>query len=584
MYSRNKKQYRRKQNYIRFEKLTSQGYSVSDESASTALYVVNSDPFGRAYYTKPLGESIKRDPLTGRKYSQEEWATKEYIIDNKTQLINKVSADLVVGKDVEIAPEFPEEVSEDDKEWLDDFIEDNKFITMLYEGAIQNSAKGDYYFEVVIGDDHETEVIEIDPYYVDIDHTNKKVNFYEIAHEFEVDKPRKFLRLGASQTKKITYVQKKIHAPGKIIYKLFEKDGEEYVPVPLTLNPDNKDLIDRTAKSKHMKMYVSLDPVVETEEGDTAYFIIEYTGIDEPLLIHWPNYRMFDIFGVSDTGMVESLQNALNNRETQLNDILDKHADPSMYGPDSYLDEYGNLEMSGGGSRYFPVVEGMNPPGYLTWSGHLPDSHKEIERIYHAILENSEVSPALVGNDQGGIESGRALMYKLIRSLCMASRKSIYMKTAVSDVIRVTQKLRQVWIVGKGVDNPESYEVPDFDDVIFKITVSSRSSIPTDRTAIINDVAKLVDSGLLTTDTGVLIIAKLFDEVDAEEEIKKLLKAANEKLKRETELRKAEIPDYLKAEPREGDDSGNKQDDPENKNDQAIKDDTKVKDNKQDKP
>ena len=340
MYSRNEKQARRKQDYLRFEKLTSKGYSVADDMASSALYVINEDPYGRAYYTKPLGEAIKRDPLTGRKYSQEEWATKEFVIDNKAQLINKVSADLVIGKSIDITYSDSENVSENEKEWLKDFIKENHLSTMLYEGAIQNSAKGDFYFQVVIGDDGEISLVSIDPYYVDIEHKNKKIKFYEVAYEFEVDKPKKFLRIGSNRSKKITYVQKKIHMAGKIIYRLFEKNDAEYVPVPLNINPENNELLEKALNSKHMKLYVSLDPLVETTDINAAYFTVEYTGIDEPLLIHWPNYRIFDIFGVSDTGMIESLQNALNNRSTQFNDILDKHADPSMYGPDSYLDEY----------------------------------------------------------------------------------------------------------------------------------------------------------------------------------------------------------------------------------------------------
>lgn len=580
MYARNQKQARRKQDYLRYEKLTSKGYSVADDMASSALYVVNEDPYGRAYYTKPLGEAIKRDPVTGRKYSQEEWATKEFIIDNKVQLINKVSADLVVGKDVEIEPEAPDEVAEDAKEWLDDFRDKNKLSTKLYEGAIQNSSKGDFYFEIIIGEDGEIEVIDIDPYYVDIEHRHKKVKYYEIAYEFEIEKPRKYLRIGSSKTQKTTYVQKKIHMAGKIVYRMFEKDGVEYVPVPLGVNAENRELLERVAGNKHMKMYVSLDPLVETDKTDAAFFVVEYTGIDEPLMIHWPNYRMFDIFGVSDTGMIESLQNALNNRATQFNDILDKHADPSMYGPDSYLDEYGNLEMSGGGSRYFPVVDGMTPPGYLTWTGHLLEAHKEIDRIYTAILENSEVSPALIGNDEGGIQSGRALMYKLIRSLCMASRKAVYMREAVKDLYRVAQKMRIVWVDGNGVDNPESYDPPEFNDQLIDVNVSVRSSIPTDRTATIDDVGKLVDKGLLTIDTGVLIIAKLFDEVNAEEEIKKLLKAAKDRLKQEKELRQAEVPDYLKGEPRDQEvqDKNKKQKDvEEGTEEKIIKDDAKVK-------
>lgn len=575
MYSRNQKQARRKQDYLRYQKLTSNGYSVADDKASSALYVINEDPFGRAYYTKPLGEAIKRDPLTGRKYAQEEWATKEFVIDNKIQLINKVSADLIIGKSVEITPLESEKINEIDKEWLEDFIKHNHFGTMLYEGAIENSSRGDYFFEVMIGEDGEIEVVEIDPYYVDIEYRHKKVKFYEIAYEFELEKPRKFLRIGSNRTQKITYVQKKIHFPGKIVYELHEKDGADYKPVPLVINPANQELLNDVLKSKHMKLYSSLNPEVETKQLKDAYFIVEYTGIDVPLLVHWPNYRIFDIFGVSDTGMIESLQNALNNRETQFNDILDKHADPPMYGPSSFLDENGVLEMSGGGSRYFPVEGGENVPGYLTWQGHLSEAHKEIERIYYAILENSEVSPALLGSDKGGIQSGRALMYKLIRSLCMASRKKVYMIDAVKQVIEVAQKMRQVWILSKGIKSLNGYQIPEFKD-LFQINVVTRSSIPTDRTATIDDVAKLVDKQLLSIDTGVQIIAKLFDEVDADEEIKKLLHAANEKLKQQKELLNAEIPDYLKSEPRDQD-SEDKKNKRKEKADENVGDGLKVK-------
>ena len=90
MYYRNNEQKVRKQNYVRYQKLTESGYSISNESAQTALYYINDDPFGRAYYLKSLGEVAIKDPMTGRMYTQEEWATKEFIIDNKTQLINKV--------------------------------------------------------------------------------------------------------------------------------------------------------------------------------------------------------------------------------------------------------------------------------------------------------------------------------------------------------------------------------------------------------------------------------------------------------------------------------------------------------------
>ncbi|GIW48768.1 MAG: hypothetical protein KatS3mg079_244 [Caloramator sp.] len=44
---------------------------------------------------------------------------------------------------------------------------------------------------------------------------------------------------------------------------------------------------------------------------------------------------------------------------SQISRILDKHADPNMYGPDTALeqDEYGNWYVKGGG-KYFPIGQG----------------------------------------------------------------------------------------------------------------------------------------------------------------------------------------------------------------------------------
>lgn len=566
MYSKNTSQTIRKQNYARYEKLVRQGYSIADDKSSSSLYAVDTDPYGRTYYTKPLGESVKRDPMTGRQYTQEEWAIKDFIVDNKSQLIVKVSADLVVGKGAEIEIKDSDEYTEDQKVWLEDIVKYNNLSTLLYEGALQNSSKGDIYYEVTIDDNGKFKFIEVDAYYVDIEHEHKEVEEYEITYEFEITDHHKTL-LGANRDKVASYVQKKEYYKDRIVYSLLELKGNNWVNVPLKRNPDNFKLFDKTVKFKHMKSFMSLEPVKEVTYPVNAYFIVEYTGIDEPLIIHWPNYRMFDVYGVSDVGTIEGLQNALNNRQTQLNDILDKHADPSMYGPDSYLDSYGNLEMSGGGSRYFPIVDGMTPPGYMTWQGHITETHEEIKRIYKSIFENTEISPALLGTDTGGIESGRALMYKLMRSLSMAARKSVYMQQAVNNLCRVTQKMKTVWIDGNGVDNPDTYTPPIFDN-LFEVCVNVKSAIPTDRTELIEDVSKLIDKKLLSQGTAIRIISKLFDEVDADEEIAELLLAANEAYDREKELRKADTPDYLKADP-ENDNSkkDNMADSPEEEDD-----------------
>jgi len=546
MYERNDEQGIRKLNYSRYRKLVEKGYSIAEDTANTSLYYINEDPFGRTYYQKSLGEVTIRDPLTGRMYTQEEWATKEFIVDNKAQLVAKVSADLVVGKSVSIKFKDTDSPKEEKIAWLEEFIKWNKLRTKLYESAMRNSGLGDQYFELEVIDD-KIKVIYRDPYYVDIEYENDDVKFYEIAWEIDVEKPvsRSLLK---KKRQKTTYIQKKLHYKGMIRWELWEKRKKEMIPIPLNENPENEELLTRALSESHMKTLLARESGEEYETDDINYVYVveEYTGIDTFLLIHWPNYRMFDLFGVSDAGMIENLQNALNNRQTQLHDILDKHADPPMYGSDSYLDENGNLVMTGGGGRYFPVTEGGDPPGYLTWNGNITDSQDEIKRLYEAILDNTETSPALLGRDKGGIESGRALMYKLIRSLAMAARKSVYMKTAINELILTAQKLEEIWIVGDGIKSLDEEIKTEWSDLL-EVVIEIQSAIPTDTQEIIGEVGTLVERGLISKETGLLIIEKYFDEIDPETE-KKLLAAQED---REAELEKKRMPDLLAGIPEE---------------------------------
>ncbi len=551
MYERNDEQGIRKLNYSRYRKLVEKGYSIAEDTANTSLYYINEDPFGRTYYQKSLGEVTIRDPLTGRMFTQEEWATKEFIVDNKAQLVAKVSADLIVGKKLSVKFVDTDNPSEEKTTWLDEFVKRNKLLTRLYESAIRNSGLGDQYFELEV-QDGKIKVVYRDPYYVDIEYENDTVKFYEIAWEIDVEKPisRSLLK---KKRQKTTYIQKKLHYSGMIRWEMWEQKKKDMIPVPLNQNPENEELIERALKEPHMKTLLAKESGEEYETNDvnSVYIVEEYTGIDTFLLIHWPNYRMFDLFGVSDVGIIENLQNALNNRQTQLHDILDKHADPAMYGNDSYLDENGNLVMTGGGGRFFPVTEGGEPPGYLVWNGRIADSQEEIKRLYEAILDNTETAAALLGRDEGGIASGRALMYKLIRSLAMAARKSGYMKTAVGEMILTAQKLYEIWIKGSGVASPNEEIKTDWGDLL-ETTIEIQSAIPTDTKEIITEVAILVEKGLVSKETGLEIIEKYFDEINAEVEKKRL--AVQED--REVELEKKRMPDLLAGIPEEPEEPG----------------------------
>lgn len=575
MYWANEAQRLRKLSYTRFRSLSERGYSIEEETASSTLFAINTDPFGRTFFSKSLGEVVVRDPLTGRSFTQEEWATKEFVVDNKCQLVNKVSADLVVGKRLSIKfreedREEPSElvgeekrseisslrpggqttVSDELDDWLQRFVRRNRLPTVLYESALQNSSLGDQYFALEV-EGGGIDVVPVDPFFVEILEHRGRVVGYEVAWDIEQDvvaEPSILGRIGQVRRRsRRDLVMKKFYFPGYIRWELFEIDRERLKRLPLWELPENRELLAR-AFSPDAEHLVPMIVGPEDETGEPGerpaederqigevIALMEYTGIDVPTLVHWPNYRMFSRYGMSDNGMIESLQNALNNRETQLNDVLDKHADPAMAGPDAYLDENGNLPMSGGGGRYFPVGQGDDNPEYLEWGGHLQDSHREIERLYRAILANTETAAALLGMDEGGVQSGRALMYKLLRSLAMATRKATYMTQAIIDLTTIAQKLRLTWLVPEQPSVTAESEIPSSEDwrqVVFEPAVSVESAIPEDREGLISEVERLVEQRIITRATAVRIIERLYDEVDAESE--------EQALESEDEVRRSE--------------------------------------------
>ena len=74
----------RQKNYARYKKLTIEGFSISSNvSARESLYAINTDPFGRSYYLKPIGQIVQTDKISGREYLVEGWAVKEFVTDNK---------------------------------------------------------------------------------------------------------------------------------------------------------------------------------------------------------------------------------------------------------------------------------------------------------------------------------------------------------------------------------------------------------------------------------------------------------------------------------------------------------------------
>jgi hypothetical protein len=373
-----------------------------------------------------------------------------------------------------------------------------------------------------------------DPDYVEPVLENKRLVSIKYGWEIEQEEvttgnPRVDRQLARRERELNKLARVKEHGPGWIEHSLWViKEGK------LDRTESFKVLDEelwRKANNKQDGQFKFKIEEVDGKEYETDV-VVEHTGIDEPLMLHWPNYKLLRWFGQSDNAMIESLQNALNSRETQLNDVLDKHSDPAMFGPAGFLDEYGRLYMSGGGGRYFPREPGEEPPGYLTWDAHVADVHAEIKRLYKAICDNSETSPALTGMEEGGVESGRALMYRLIRSLAMKARKGVYLERFLKRLFTLLQKVRIVWLEGGGTDVGEEPRT-DWGDELLPVTVTLKNALPTDLREIVENVTMMHRDGVLSHRTLVEILSKYLEEVDPDEEMGRIGGEVDESQQRE---------------------------------------------------
>ena len=138
----------------------------------------------------------------------------------------------------------------------------------------------------------------------------------------------------------------------------------------------------------------------------------EDTGVDAPLVVPVSNLETSDaIYGHDDYSDLTSIIQELEVRFAQLARILDKHADPKMYGPDvTRVDEETGLTVADLGD-YIPMQDKTEvPPGYLVWNAQTESSFKQIEMLMQQFYILSETSPAVFGEIKSGLaESGSAL-------------------------------------------------------------------------------------------------------------------------------------------------------------------------------
>lgn len=427
------------------------------------------------------GEHFDAFSIKAEKQFTVRYAKLRYVVVNFAGLLSKVPADMLFQDPLKIDVDKKE-----NQEWLDGFAEQNQLQVQLYESALDNSAKGDAVFKLRIGVRNTADATAKST--VILEQQDPAIYFPEFDGKNALNTPYRDVLAVTFQENDKTYLHKEIHTPGYIMHEVYRYD------------PKSQKIISRENAPAF------------------GYPDREETKIKRSLVFHIPNFRKGGFFGRSDYYDLESLMFALNNRMTKTDNILDKHSDPILAVPTGVLDENGKVKREALG--LFEVDNenpGFNKPEYITWNANLEAAEKQIEQLVEFLFMTSEISPATMGmdKDSGAAESGRALKFKLLRTLAKMKRKRMYYDQAIKDILETAQELAAAWSIDINGTKITSAERPK---------IEWPEGIPSDSKEIVDEEVARVDAGLSSRADSIARIdgitpaeaAKKVQEIDKE--------------------------------------------------------------------
>lgn len=391
-----------------------------------------------------------------------------YVMVNYAGLLSKVMADMLTSEPPIVR------VENKNQDWIDEFWKENQMDTQLYESSLSNSFLGDALFKLRTGkrnpNDKELTLIAED--------TTPTIYFPKVNGFNVRQKPEEEVLAWTFKVGDVTYLREEIHSTGVIRNKVYKMKGNTIeMEVPLNILGLN----------------------APDEEVST--------GIDRSLLIHVPNWKTGNrYFGISDYFDMTSLFYAINNRMTKVDNILDKHSDPILAVPEGVLDKDGKVKK--GSLGVIEIEEGSTgKPEYIVWDASLENAFKEIDKLVEFMFMIGEISPDTLGMGQGQSDSGRALKFKLMRTLSKVQRKRLYYDRAVKELIYTAQvmaKEHNIVINGKKVTDTPVYPEIDWND-----------GLPNDYTEAIEQETMSVDAGLTSKKDAIMRLYGV-DEKSAE--------------------------------------------------------------------
>lgn len=416
-----------------------------------------------------------------------------YISVNLAGIICKKSADFLFGEEIKIQAGIGEDTAE--QRAFDRFFEQNHLNILLYESALSNSYAGDTFMKIRYGQEYGGELpAELDPYRVIIENLNPeqvfpetviwnkdKIKAYNLAIPYYVEE------------KKQWFLSVEKHTAGKIHYTQY------------TLTPHNYNVygeVDRWTISGYV-------------EG-SSYEV--NTGVNMPLIVHIPNLSTVDRWeGLDDLSEIHPLLDEINNRISQIADILDKHSNPAMAVPSGLLssDQDGNAQFRVAVDKVFEVMGKEDIiPSYITWNGQLDQAFQELDRLIDLVLTTAEIPAVALGRGDSGTSgsSGLAIKWRMNSLLAKINRKRQYYQKGIKQMYYIAQMLEGA--VG----------VAEYTPVIPVITFND--GLPKDEMEQANIMSTRTGGAKTLSQKSAIMMLNNFTEEQAEVEMERIKKEA----------------------------------------------------------
>lgn len=409
-------------------------------------------------------------------YLPDELSRRIYITVNFPGFVVRKLADFLVGETPRFVVGNGAEGSPEQQS-LDALVQDTGFATTAYEVAVSSGFRGGSVLRVRTTDEPRLVIEEIPAgnYFAERRPGNERELLSQAIAWVVPVGDRRYLRV-------------EHHEPGRIIHQAFSLGSDGRVRDAVDLSVTDGDL-------------APPDPVEET-------------GVPHPLVVYVPNFRLGgEFWGTSDLVDLFDLADAINNRLTQIDTILGRHAHPKLVGTAGLgmADEFGNV------SARQDYIEVENPelaktlPRYLTWEGQLQAATEELDRLINLFWVVSELSPAVLGLDSSGVkaDSGKALRLLFLNTEHKVNRRKRYLGPALQQVLHVASLLGAQKMPGRYVALPQP---PD---------IEWADGLPHIYSESVEDEARLYEVGLTSAESAIMRVQECTRE-QAQAELERL--------------------------------------------------------------